>query len=259
MTKRGCRLKAVGCRSATSFARARALPAPFRFLATAYSLEPAASAFVLQPTAYSLQPSSLDLLHDRSRRLRLGPAHVSAASSVQGRRVGKTVAETRRGSSRRAYQEAYAQGREAGLASARAETQQLGRPVAAQVDAPRWDRSTSSRSRCRTWMRKCEEQLTKLALAVARQLVRRELQDRSSAGHRGHSRNGGDCCPLRHAMCACILHPEDAAVVRERLATPTADRAWTHCRRSGADARRLSRDHRHRADRRAARNAHRHA
>ncbi len=71
-----------------------------------------------------------------------------------------------------------------------------------------------------------ERQLLELAFAVGKQLARRELSatpDQVVAILR-------ECLeqlPLAAREVRVHLHPEDAAIVRERLAAPAAERAWS--------------------------------
>lgn len=71
-----------------------------------------------------------------------------------------------------------------------------------------------------------EKQLVALTLAVAKQLLRRELKTdpgqiiaiiREAVGR----------LPISAREIRVHLHPEDAALVREKLATPGSERAWT--------------------------------
>jgi flagellar assembly protein FliH len=71
-----------------------------------------------------------------------------------------------------------------------------------------------------------ERQLTALAVAIARQLVRRELKSDPSQVI-AVIREAVGRLPAAARDVRVHLHPEDAAVVRERLAATTADRAWT--------------------------------
>jgi flagellar assembly protein FliH len=71
-----------------------------------------------------------------------------------------------------------------------------------------------------------EEQLVQLAVTIARQLVRRELRMDPSQVI-AIIRETVALLPAAARDVRVHLHPEDANVVREKLATPTADRAWT--------------------------------
>lgn len=144
--------------------------------------------------------------------------------SVQGRRPGRTVGELEE-VERRAYQEAYAQGREAGLASARMETQQALAQLESQVR--RFDEMLGTLARpFQDLDAQVEEQAVHLALTIARQLVRRELR-MDPAQVIAIIRETVALLPAAARDVRVHLHPEDAAIVRERLATPGAERAWT--------------------------------
>lgn len=70
-----------------------------------------------------------------------------------------------------------------------------------------------------------EKQLTALALTVARHIVRRELRiDPTQVV--GIIRATVALLPAAARDVRVHLHPEDAALVRERLAEPHAERAW---------------------------------
>jgi flagellar assembly protein FliH len=71
-----------------------------------------------------------------------------------------------------------------------------------------------------------EQQLAALALIIARQLVRRELQ-LDPAQVIAVIRETVALLPVAARDVRVHLHPQDAAVVRERLATPASDRAWS--------------------------------
>jgi flagellar assembly protein FliH len=71
-----------------------------------------------------------------------------------------------------------------------------------------------------------EKQLVTLALTVARHLVRRELRIDPTQVI-GIIRNTVTLLPAAARDVRVHLHPEDASIVRERLAEPHAERAWT--------------------------------
>ena len=126
---------------------------------------------------------------------------------------------------RQALQESEARGYQAGLAKAQAESQAsldaltarinqldsilqlLGQPLA-QLDAD------------------IEKELLHLALTVGKQLARRELRIDPTQVI-GIIRESLSQLPAAARDVRIYLHPEDAATVRERLAEPTKDRAWT--------------------------------
>jgi flagellar assembly protein FliH len=144
--------------------------------------------------------------------------------SIQGRRPGKTVAEIE-DVERRAYEEAFAQGREAGLAAARVESEKQLKQLKSQVE--RLEATIGSLAQpLQQVNEEVEQQLMTLALTIARQLVRRELKT-DPAQVIAIIRETVSLLPAAARDVRVHLHPEDAAVVRERLAAPTADRAWT--------------------------------
>jgi flagellar assembly protein FliH len=71
-----------------------------------------------------------------------------------------------------------------------------------------------------------EKELLHLTLAVGKQLARRELRVDPTQVI-GIIRESLAQLPASAREIRVHLHPEDAATVRERLAEPTKDRAWT--------------------------------
>lgn len=71
-----------------------------------------------------------------------------------------------------------------------------------------------------------EGELAQLALAIGKQLARRELRI-DPAQVIAILRESLALLPAAAREVRVHLHPEDAAMVRERLTTPTSDRAWT--------------------------------
>jgi flagellar assembly protein FliH len=143
---------------------------------------------------------------------------------VQARRAGKTVGELE-DLERRTYEEAFAKGREAGLAAARAETEKAVAQLKAQV--ARLDGMLGLLAQpLHELDAQVEQQLTHLALTIARQLVRRELRI-DPAQVIAVIRETVALLPATARDVRVHMHPEDAAVVREKLAAPGAERAWT--------------------------------
>lgn len=71
-----------------------------------------------------------------------------------------------------------------------------------------------------------ENELVRLALAVGAQLARRELaQDPELLIQ--IIREGVHGLPVHSRQVRVLLHPLDAAAIRERLAAPAEERAWT--------------------------------
>jgi flagellar assembly protein FliH len=147
-----------------------------------------------------------------------------SGKAVQGRRPGRTVAELE-AIERTAFQESFAAGKAQGLAAAHAETQQALDKLKAQVAQLESMFTTLARP-LQDMDAQVEQQLVSLALTVARQLVRRELK-MDPAQVIAVIRESVGLLPAAARDVRVHLHPEDAAVVRERLATPSAERAWT--------------------------------
>jgi flagellar assembly protein FliH len=147
-----------------------------------------------------------------------------AGKTVQGRRTGRTVSEIE-DVDRRTQQEAYSKGHAAGLAAARAESQQALNQLKTQV--ANIDKMLGAISQpFKDLDSQVEEQLVQLAVTIARQLVRRELR-MDPAQVIAIVRESVALLPAATRDVRVHLHPEDANVVREKLATPSADRAWT--------------------------------
>jgi flagellar assembly protein FliH len=71
-----------------------------------------------------------------------------------------------------------------------------------------------------------QEQLTELAIAIARQLLRRELKIDPSQVI-AVVRETVALLPAAARDVRVLLHPEDAALLRERLVAPQIESAWT--------------------------------
>jgi flagellar assembly protein FliH len=147
-----------------------------------------------------------------------------AGKTVQGRRAGRTVSELEQ-VEQRAHKEAYTKGHAAGVAAARAESQQALNQLKTQV-ATLEKMLGAIAQPFRDLDAQVEEQLVQLAVTIARQLVRRELRT-DPAQVIAIIRETVALLPAATRDVRVHLHPEDAAIVREKLATPTADRAWT--------------------------------
>jgi flagellar assembly protein FliH len=144
--------------------------------------------------------------------------------AVQARRGGKTVGELEE-VERRTYEEAYEKGRVEGLAAVDREMRLQLQQLQARVD--RFDAIVGALAQPLQQLdAEVEDQLVQLALTVARHLVRRELLIQP-AQVIAIIRETVALLPASARDVRVHLHPEDAAVVREKLATPTGERAWT--------------------------------
>jgi len=143
---------------------------------------------------------------------------------VQARRAGKTVQELE-DVEKRAYDEAYAKGRAEGLALAEKEMRQQLQQLQARIE--RLDSIVGTLARpLQELDAVVEDQLVQLALTVARHLVRRELRIDPSQVI-AIVRETVALLPATTRDVRVHLHPEDATVVREKLAAPTGERVWT--------------------------------
>jgi flagellar assembly protein FliH len=125
---------------------------------------------------------------------------------------------------RQALQESETRGYEAGLAKAQAETQVSLDALAARIQ--QLDAVLSLLARPLQQLdADVEKELLNLALAVGKQLARRELRV-DPTQIIGIIRESLAQLPASAREIRVHLHPEDAATVRERLAAPQNERAW---------------------------------
>jgi len=144
--------------------------------------------------------------------------------SIQARRAGKTVGELEE-VERRAHEEAYAKGRAEGLAAAEREMRPQLQQLQARIE--RFDGIIATLAQPLHQLDvEVEEQLVQLALTVGRHLVRRELRI-EPAQVIAIIRETVALLPASARDVRVHLHPEDAAIVREKLAKPTGERVWT--------------------------------
>ncbi len=116
-----------------------------------------------------------------------------------------------------AYREAYAQGMKEGVAAGNAQVrQQIERFGAMLHDLARPFEQLDAQ---------VEQELLALSIALARQIVRRELK--ADPSHIiGIIRDAIKVLPVTSRDVRVHLHPEDAAVVRTHLAPTESERAW---------------------------------
>jgi flagellar assembly protein FliH len=151
-----------------------------------------------------------------------------ALPTVEGpsihRRAKLTVGELEE-LERSAWQEAFTQGKEAGLAAARVEIETRRKNLEQQATrlAAILDLLAQPLKQVDT---EIEKQLVTLAFTVAKHLVRRELKADPTQVI-AVVRDTVALLPIAARDVRVHLHPEDAALLREKLATPSADRAWT--------------------------------
>ncbi len=171
-------------------------------------------------------------MSEAAGRLRAIAAAAAAAverwplPSVEGPIIGaRREPSGEGGGSDSAWQAERARGYEAGLAAARAETQRLTAELEGRVK--RLDSVIAQLARPLAELdEEIPKQLVALALCIARQLARREIKANPEEII-GLIRESIGRLPASARDVRVQLHPEDAAVVREHLSTPTAERAWT--------------------------------
>jgi flagellar assembly protein FliH len=149
-------------------------------------------------------------------------AQVYSLPSVDGPIVGRRITEQEKVAAEKAN---FAKGYEEGLAAARREVDaQL-----AQLRAKAQKLDLIMNSLAKPFQDldvEVEKQLTLLALTVGKQMVRRELKT-DPAQVIAVIRESVGRLPAAARDIRVHLHPQDAAVVRELLATPSNERAWT--------------------------------
>jgi flagellar assembly protein FliH len=145
--------------------------------------------------------------------------------AVEGPLANRMRDERARAAGEKHTAEQSARGYEAGLARAQGEMQPRLAELTTRVQ--RLDSILQHLSQpLRALDEEVEKQLLELAFAVGKQLARRELSatpDQVVAILR-------ECLeqlPLAAREVRVHLHPDDAAIVRERLAAPSAERAWS--------------------------------
>jgi len=147
-------------------------------------------------------------------------------------RAGRTVSELEE-LERSAFDEAYAKGHEAGhaaglaagMSAAQAQAQPLLEGV--QRQAALLEGMLASLSRPFEELdAEVERQLVHLTLSVARHLIRRELRI-EPAQVIAIIRESVALLPAAARDVRVHVHPQDAATVREKLASPGAEPAWT--------------------------------
>ncbi|HEY2035611.1 MAG TPA: FliH/SctL family protein [Steroidobacteraceae bacterium] len=126
---------------------------------------------------------------------------------------------------RRSLKDADSRGYEAGMARARAETST--RVAALEERAQRLDAALHLLARPLEQLdAEIEGELAELALAIGKQLARRELRI-EPAQVIAIVRESLALLPAAAREVRVHLHPEDAATVREHLTAPASERAWT--------------------------------
>jgi flagellar assembly protein FliH len=148
------------------------------------------------------------------------PAIGGAAGAARGARRLQDL----QGGERRVWQEAEAAGRAAGLEAASAEIEARRRSL--DDTARRLESALQALSRPLAQLDdNVHSQIAMLATALARALLRRELRT-EPAQIIGIVRETVALLPASARGVRVTLHPEDAALVRERLSVAGPDQAW---------------------------------
>ena len=147
-----------------------------------------------------------------------------SGASIQARRAGPTVAELE-AIEKRAYDEAFAVGREAGMQAAKTEMQPLVDKLRSQIAsvASVFDKLAQP---LEDMDAEVAEQFARLAMSIAKQVIRRELRTDPTQVI-AVMRETVALLPASVRQMRIHLHPEDAAVIRDHLAAPGGDRAWS--------------------------------
>lgn len=143
------------------------------------------------------------------------------ASSSAARRMPQDLM----GEERRVWQEAESAGRAAGLAAAKGEIDARLR----KLDEAARGLQVAMQALARPLSQlddQVHEQIVLLATSLARALVRRELRTDPSQVI-GIVRDTVSLLPASARGVRVLLHPQDAALVRERLSSAGPDAAWT--------------------------------
>lgn len=127
--------------------------------------------------------------------------------------------------SKKAYDDAFAKGHAAGVAAGQAEFNAKNQLLQQHIEA--LDAVMQFLAKPLQQLdAQVERELVTLALTVAKHLVRRELK-MDPTQVIAIVRETVGLLPAAARDVRVHLHPEDAAFVRERLAAPQAERAWT--------------------------------
>ena len=149
---------------------------------------------------------------------------------VEGNVIGRPIDERKAAAAaeaiaRVAREQSEARGYEAGMAKAKAEMEGQVNELKARIQ--RLDKLLSFMGRPLEELdADVEKMLLQLTLSVGKQLARRELRIDPSQVI-AIIRESLQELPIAAREARVLLHPEDAAIVRERLAEPSNERAWT--------------------------------
>ncbi len=141
------------------------------------------------------------------------PPDMNAGAGGAKMATAGALADLQAEAHREAFEQGLAEGREAGRAEVHAQAERL---AGMFYDLARPFEALDE---------EVERELLTLAMALARQIVRRELKT-DPTQIIGIIREAIAALPVAARDVRVHLHPEDAAVVREHLAPTMSDRAW---------------------------------
>jgi flagellar assembly protein FliH len=155
----------------------------------------------------------------------VGRWDLPAVSGAGGRRfaLGPTVTRLEN-IEKEAFDQGFAAGREQGLATVQAEMAQRLNEFNVKIAALDAILGTLAEPLAKLDAA-VEHELARLSLAIAKQLVRRELKI-DPAQVIGVVRHTVGLLPVGARDVRVHLHPEDAAIVNEKLAAPAGEREW---------------------------------
>jgi flagellar assembly protein FliH len=126
---------------------------------------------------------------------------------------------------REAWETGFAAGREAGIAAVRSEHQSMSNELGAKAQKISEVLEVLSRPLHELDI-EVETQLVAVAGSIARAVVRRELKTQPDQII-ALVRETIKLLPIAAREVRVRLHPDDAAIIRERLPEPTSERAWS--------------------------------
>ncbi len=160
-----------------------------------------------------------------SGEITIQPWSAPAIGSATGTLRGLRKPQEMQGAERRAWQEAEAAGRAAGMEAARADIDARQRKLDGTTRQLETVLQTLSRPLAQL-DDTVHAQIAMLATALARALLRRELRTEPTQII-GIVRDTVGLLPASARGVRVLLHPEDATLVRERLSTAGPEQAWS--------------------------------
>lgn len=162
---------------------------------------------------------------DKMQGFLLSKAEAWSAPVIDDGRADRRVSDSKQREEERRFQEAEARGRAAGLLAAQKEIDARNKALDEQAKALGAALDALARPLAHV-DDQVHEQIAQLATHLARALLRRELKI-DSAQVIGIVRETVALLPAATRGVRVSLHPDDAALLREKLVTSGPDTAWT--------------------------------